>query len=112
MQKKIFTERMAKVKSQKDDVKTMKYDDDTDILNMSREYGKRNVNHNYDLDFEEEDLSDLKDSAGVKVIRYEEDIKAVYTSRNTCDFGYLAVIGVTKLTIYLAYADEIVATYD
>ncbi len=90
----------------------MRYDDDEDILNLSRDYGQRNVGANYDVDLEEEDASDLKDSAGVKVIRYEEDIRAVYTSRNTCDFGYLAVIGVTKLTIYLAYADEIIASYD
>lgn len=90
----------------------MKYDDDEDILNLSRDPGFRIGGGKFDADLDDEDGSDLKDSAGVKVIRYEEDIKAVFTSRNTCNFGYVAVIGVTKLTIYLAYADEIIATYD
>lgn len=63
-------------------------------------------------DLEEIDYDELKDTAGVKVIRFDEDIRHVYTSRNTSPFGYIALIGSTKLSIYLAYADELVVMYD
>lgn len=36
----------------------------------------------------------------------------MFCSRNTSPFGYIAIIGNTKVSIYLAYADEIVAMYD
>lgn len=34
------------------------------------------------------------------------------TSRSVCPFGYLALIGETKLAIYLTYAEEDSCTYD
>ena len=34
------------------------------------------------------------------------------TSRNVCPFGYIALIGETKLTIYLTYAEDDSCTYD
>ena len=61
---------------------------------------------------DEVDYDELKDTVGVKVIRYDEDIKSVFCSRNTSPFGYIAIIGKTKISIYYAYAEEINATYD
>ena len=63
-------------------------------------------------DFDEVDYDVLKDTAGVKVIRFDEDIQRVFCSRNTGPFGYIAIVGNTKLSLYLAYAEEIVAVYD
>lgn len=54
----------------------------------------------------------MKDTAGVKKIRFDEDIRRIFCSQNTCPFGYIAILGNTKLAIYLAYADEAVAMYD
>ena len=63
-------------------------------------------------DFDEVDYDVLKDTAGVKVIRFDEDIQKVFCSRNTGPFGYIAIVGNTKLSLYLAYAEEINAVYD
>lgn len=54
----------------------------------------------------------MKDTAGVKKIRFDEDIRRIFCSKNICPFGYIAILGKTKLSIYLAYADEAVAMYD
>jgi len=54
----------------------------------------------------------MKDTAGVKVIRFDEDIRRVFCSRNTTGFGYIAIVGLSKMSLYYAYADEIVAMYD
>ena len=58
------------------------------------------------------DFDELKDTAGVKVIRFDEDIRKVFCARSTSPFGYIAVLGTNKLSIYLAYADEATAMYD
>jgi hypothetical protein len=63
-------------------------------------------------ELEEVDYDELKDTAGVKVIRFDEDIRRVFCSRNISPFGYIAILGETKMCLYLAYADEIVAMYD
>lgn len=58
-------------------------------------------------DLDDVDYDEQKDTAGVKVIRFDEDIRQVFCSSNTSPFGYIAVLGSTKLTMYLAYAEEI-----
>lgn len=93
-------------------MKTVKYDDDdgdllhqNDSNNYQRRMGKQE-------DADEVAYDELKDTAGVKVIRFDEDIKRVMCSRNTSAFGYIAIIGTTKTSMYLAYADEVLAIYD
>ena len=93
-------------------MKTVKYDDDDeDFLhdNDDNNYQRRMVNQE-----EQDDVAydELKDTAGVKVIRFDEDIKKVMCSRNTSAFGYIAIIGTTKMSIFLAYADEVLCIYD
>jgi hypothetical protein len=46
------------------------------------------------------------------VQRFDEDIRYVFCSKNISPYGYIAVVGATKLSIYLAYADECTSTYD
>ena len=63
-------------------------------------------------DFDDVDYDVLKDTAGVKVVRFDEDIQRVFCSKNTGQFGYIAIVGNTRISLYLAYAEEIVAVYD
>ena len=111
MQKRTFQDRIVKSKKQLDEVRTVKYDDDEELLTVNRDdiFDKRSFKTD---EVDEIDYNELKDTAGVKVIRYDEDIRKVYCSRNTSPFGYIAIIASTKLSIYLAYADEINAMYD
>ena len=60
----------------------------------------------------EQDYDELKDTAGVKVIRFDEDIKQVFCSRNVSQLGYIGIIGKSKISFYFAYAEEINATVD
>ncbi len=46
------------------------------------------------VDDEDVDPDELKDTAGVKTIRLQEDIKRIFTSKNTSQYSYLAIIGV------------------
>ena len=60
-----------------------------------------------------EETSDNEDETiGIKVIVFDEVIKQMITTRNVSPFGYLALIGETKLSIYLTYAEEDSCTYD
>jgi len=43
---------------------------------------------------------------------FDEVIKEMITSRNISPFGYLALIGDTKMSIFLAYAEEETCTFD
>ena len=43
---------------------------------------------------------------------FDETIKTMVTSRNISPYGYLCLIGETKISIYLAYAEEDSCTYD
>ena len=52
------------------------------------------------------------ETVGIKVIVFDEVIKQMVTSRNISPFGYLALIGETKMSIYLTYAEEDTCTYD
>ena len=52
------------------------------------------------------------ETVGIKVIVFDEVIKQMVTSRNISPFGYLALIGETKMSIYLTYAEEDSCTYD
>ena len=57
--------------------------------------------------------SDMEpETVGIKVIVFDEVIKQMVTSRNISPFGYLALIGETKMSIYLTYAEEDTCTYD
>lgn len=73
MQKRTFQERMIKSKKKLDEVKTVKYDDEQGLLSTDggndheRRMGKQE-------DMDEIDYDELKDTAGVKVIRFDEDI--------------------------------------
>ena len=80
--------------------------------NVARVEGKRRIENKYDDNTEEPNYEELKDTAGVKVIRYDEDIRAIFCAQNTSPFGYIAILGQDKLCIYLAYADEASAMYD
>lgn len=102
MQKRLFQDKVAKSKKKLDDLKVVNYDDDNYFNDNGGGRG----------DDDDVDYNELKDTAGVKVIRFDEDIKRVFCSRNTSPFGYIAVVGVTKICIYLAYAEEVVAMYD
>lgn len=46
------------------------------------------------------------------MIVFDEVIKEMITSRNISPFGYLALIGDTKVSLYLTYAEEDSCTYD
>jgi len=43
---------------------------------------------------------------------FDEEIRRLVTARNISPYGYLALIGETKLSIYLCYAEEEACTYD
>ena len=43
---------------------------------------------------------------------FDEVIRQMVTSRNISPFGYVALIGDTKLSIYLTYAEQDSCTYD
>ena len=111
MQKRLFQDRVIKNKKQ-DEMKT--------LMNIEAQQqsayliGGMQITKKYRKtdDFDEVDYDVLKDTAGVKVIRFDEDIQRVFCSRNTGPFGYIAIVGNTKLSLYLAYAEEIVAVYD
>ena len=111
MQKRTFQERLIKSKKKLDEVKTVKYEDDYVLYEQTGQKPDRRVGKQFD-DIEEVDYDELKDNAGVKVIRFDEYIRRVFCARNTSPFGYIAILGNTKISIYLAYADEIVAMYD
>ena len=49
---------------------------------------------------------------GIKIIMFDEMIKQMITARNLSPFGYLALIGETKMTIYLTYSEDDTCTYD
>jgi hypothetical protein len=90
----------------------MKYEDqehfgmgEEDNVHYVRKLKKEN-------DDEDADLDELKDTAGVKTIRLQEDILKVFTSKNTSAFGYIAILTVAKLRIYYVYADDSQVTYD
>ena len=51
-------------------------------------------------------------SVGVKIIMFDEEIRSMIPARNISPYGYLALIGETKMSIYLAYAEEEICTYD
>ena len=55
---------------------------------------------------------DVKDTAGVKVIHFDEDVQKVFCARNTSPFGYIAVVGQNMVILYLTYAEEASAAYD
>ena len=40
------------------------------------------------------------------MIVFDEEIREVITARNICPYGYVALIGDTKMSIYLAYSEE------
>lgn len=98
MQKRLFAERH----SQKHEVKTANYaeEDYTGGLRFQKD------------DFEDVEFDDLKNTAGVKVIRYDEDVKGVFCTKNTSPYGYLAILGKRSISLYMAYADEGFAVYD
>ena len=52
------------------------------------------------------------ESIGVKVIVFDEEIKKLIPARNISPYGYLALIGESKLSVYLAYAEDESCTYD
>ena len=50
---------------------------------------------------------------GISLLQtFDETIKSMVPSRNVCPYGYLALLGETKMTIYLTYAEEESCTYD
>ena len=74
-------------------------------MQITKKYRKTDEQDDIDYDVQ-------KDTAGVKVVRFDEDIQRIFCSRNTGSFGYITIVGNTKLSLYLAYAEEIVAVYD
>ena len=54
----------------------------------------------------------MKDTAGVKKIRFDESIRRVFCSGNTSNFGYIAILGKTKISIHQCYSDEAAAMHD
>jgi hypothetical protein len=75
-------------------VKTVRITDETSALSQTAETknGQRQIIKIKD-DLEEVDYDELKDTAGVKTIRFEEDIRSVFCARNTSQFGYMAIVG-------------------
>lgn len=63
-------------------------------------------------EYDDIDYDAQKDTAGVKVVRFDEDIQRIFCSKNTGPLGYIAIVGSTKISVYLAYSEEIVAVYD
>ena len=122
MQKRSFTERSHKNKKL-DDLKTATYEDEHDHY-LSRNYSmfqqqtfekqfNSQSNNTKKVDEqEEEDYEELKDTAGVKKIRFDESIRRVFCSSNTSNFGYIAILGKTKISIHQCYSDEASAFYD
>ena len=71
MQKRTFQDKIATSKRKVEDLKTVAYDDNNYLDHAGR------------ADDDELDYNELKDTAGVKVIRFDEDIRRVFCSRNT-----------------------------
>lgn len=86
----------------KETVKTAQYKDE----DFNRE-GIQNQSIDHD-----DDLQDKNNTAGVKVISFDEDIKRVFCAKSTNTYGHFAIVGATKLTVYLAYAEDVFAGYD
>lgn len=111
MQKRLFQDKITKNKKQ-DETKTLiNVEAQQNSAYMIGGMQENKIYRKID-DFDEVDYDLQKDTAGVKVIRYDEDIQKIFCSRNTAPFGYVAIVGNTKLSLYLAYAEEINAIYD
>lgn len=61
---------------------------------------------------QEESSEHEEENIGIKMIVFDEVIKQMITSRNVSPFGYMALIGETKISIYLTYAEDDSCTYD
>lgn len=81
MQKRTFHERIANSKKKLDEVKTIKYAEEN--LLGGRGEGDEGRRWGKVEEYDENDYNEMKDTAGVKIIRFEEDIRKVFCSRNT-----------------------------
>ena len=77
-------------------------------IQVQRERQTGGVQYSEKSDSEE----DEPESIGVKIIVFDEEIKKLVPARNISPYGYLALIGESKLSIYLAYAEDESCTYD
>ena len=95
MQKRSFQEKVNQKQNREDAVRTIKIEDETSLLStdFARKEGKRSIISKSDDNNEEPNYDELKDTAGVKVIRFDEDIRSIFCAQNTSPFGYIAVLG-------------------
>jgi len=110
-QRKAFSERVALIKKM-DAITTVAYEENSKVNEYQiglRALHEVNAGKNTS---EHSDEEESDDSLGVKIIRYDEDIEAIFCARNISPYGFIAIVGQSKLSIYLAYSDDTSCTYD